>query len=95
MKNETKRPGEENKVDEETQTEDEEKEKSLLDKTNEASDRVEKATREAKKEADRLERLKSDEILSGKSEAGTPEPKKKEMTDEEYANKALSGDLNG
>ena len=70
-----------------TDVTDAEKTISELDKLKAANDEVEK-------ELLRKEELRAKVALGGQSEAGQEKPKPKEVSDEEYAKKALSGELN-
>lgn len=58
------------------------------------AERIDRGTKEMKELVDRNEKILADNIISGNAEAGTPQPKKKEMTPGEYAKIAESGGLN-
>ena len=79
-------PGVDNKK-EETNT------SPLIEKTNEASERLEKATTEMEKERKKIEKVSSDLMLQGKGLMGKPEQAKKELTDEEYADAYTKGEV--
>ncbi len=67
---------------------------SLLDKSKETAERLEKANEQTKKLLDKQEKLLSEQALAGRSLAGgstTPKEKEKK-TDAEYARGLLVGD---
>lgn len=70
------------------------KTKTKIDLANEAAERAEKAVKEARELADRLDAHKADEILSGEAEAGMIKPKPKPMTEREYAHALAEGRVN-
>ena len=72
----------------------EEKNLSLIEQAQEASGTLRDLLGAYKKENDRLEQLRAATILGGKGESNQPAPKKKEMTDEEFADAAMRGELN-
>ena len=65
----------------------------MIARANFAAERLEKANAEASKNLDRKEKLMAEQRLGGFTEAGQP-PKKEEMSDKEYAEKARAGELN-
>ena len=65
---------------------------SLVDDANLAAKRLEDATKEMRAENDRREDLIARQMLGGSTEAGQP-TEKKEESDKEYAEKAMSGEL--
>lgn len=64
-----------------------------IDDANLAAKRMEDANKEKRELLDREEELMAKRALGGGTNAGQ-EPVKKEVSDEEYAKKALSGELN-
>lgn len=60
--------------------------KTKIELANEAAERIENANKKTEELANRLEATKTEEILGGKSEAGTQKPKKTD--DEKWAEKA-------
>ncbi len=90
-------------VNEETKTESTEtdtkdrdtpKKADKIEQANAAAERLEKANKEKAELLAREEKLKADEIVSGQTEAGQETPKPKPLTDEEYANKVETGEVN-
>jgi len=74
--------------------EEEKPQMSVLDEAKATKEAIEKATASAKAEADRLERLKSEQLLSGTAGARIePEPPKVE-TPKEYVKRLERGDFN-
>lgn len=65
-----------------------------IDRANDAINRMEAANKIALDIVERQEALKSEEILSGKADAGKEAEKPKEETDSEYTARALRGDFN-
>ncbi len=63
----------------------------LIDKANLAAERIEKASEEMSKNLDRQERQSVEKTLSGKAKATGPQ--EKEETDEEYAERVMSGEV--
>ena len=47
-----------------------------------------------RQENDRKEKLLAEEMLGGKAAAGQKEPEKEKQSDADYAEKALTGELN-
>ena len=66
---------------------------SLLDKTNETVERLEKANEKREELLDRQEKMLSDKMLGGDSKAGEGTPVKKKLTDEEYAEAYDKGEI--
>lgn len=81
------------KVKEEKVEEEPKKANNLITEANEAAVRIEDANKEMKENLDRQERMKVEDSLGGKTEAGIPSEKKKE-TDSEYAERVLAGNVN-
>ena len=77
---------------EEKQEEPKEEQKpvSALEEVRKERIELEKLRDEIKEERERIEAIKTEEILSGKSETPSPE-KKKEVSPEEYAKSAMQG----
>jgi len=66
-------------------------EENLIDKAQQAAERLENANARLSMLLDKQERLKVKETLGGTAEAG--EPQKKEETPKDYAAKVLKGDI--
>jgi hypothetical protein len=64
-------------------------EKSLVDVAKEENAKMQELLGNLQKEREALERLRSDAILSGRSEAGRTIEKPKEETPQEYKNRLL------
>ena len=96
MEDETKKMGEiKGKEAEKTeQKAEEEKTKNAIEEAREIADRIERGNEEAAEYLARIERLRTEEILSGRTDAGQLPEKKKEVSNEEYAKKALEGEFN-
>ena len=75
-------------------SEEEIKEKTLLEKAEETASRIEKANLELRQLMDRQEHLMATERLNGYSEAGRKPVPPVELTDQEYAAKVLAGEIN-
>jgi len=67
---------------------------SLLDRANETAQRLEEANKKTEELLNRQEQLMAKEALGGRSEAGKGSIKKEEISDEEFANKVLKGEIN-
>jgi hypothetical protein len=67
---------------------------SVLDKAKAEREAIEKATASAKAEADRLEKLKSEQLLSGTAGARVEPAAPKVETAKEYAARVERGDFN-
>ncbi len=67
---------------------------SLYERTNEATERLEKANAKTEDLLNRQEALYEKKQLGGMSEAGQQPPKKEEVSDKDYAEKAMSGEFN-
>lgn len=70
----------------------EEKKKSnnpLLEESRALAERIEKASAEAKAQADRLEQLRSEQLLSGTAGIRPQMPEAKAETSKEYADRVL------
>ena len=76
----------------EQNTEEAPKELSTIEKANQAAERLERANEEKKKLLDREEKLYTDRMLGGKSEAGKP-MEKKEETPEEYKKRVMRNEI--
>ncbi len=66
----------------------------LVDRGIETAERLERANKKHEELLERQEALAVTNVLGGKSDAGQEPPKKKEISDKEYAEKAMSGELN-
>lgn len=65
----------------------------LIDNANEAAERLEKANEEKRKLLDREERITARKALSGKAEAGEEAKPEPEMSDKEYKDKVMAGEV--
>ena len=65
----------------------------MVDAANEAAQRIEDANKVHEELVQREEAAKTEEILGGKSEAGTIPEKPKELTDAEYAEAFQRGEV--
>ena len=68
------------------------KTQKVVDDTNAAAERIEKATEEMRKENSRHEEIMAKQALGGRAEAGSA-PKKERETDEEYAERFKKGEV--
>ncbi len=85
-------PADDKPADEEKKDEEEDSSPSdLVDKANEAAERLETATKELNKSLARQEKLAVETTLGGTTNAGQPANKE---TDEEYADKVAKGEAN-
>lgn len=82
---------EEKEVDITEKEETDDKSIDLIDKTNEATERRERANQKTEELIKRQERLTVETALSGDTEAGKTEEKKEE-TPEEYKNRIMAGE---
>ena len=67
---------------------------SIIDRAHQAAERLEKANAKQEELLKKQEDLMARQVLAGRSEAGGEPAKKKQITDEEYAEKAISGEFN-
>lgn len=67
---------------------------TLYERTNEATERLEKANAKTEELLNRQEELYEKQKLGGRAEAGAEAEKPKEDTPKEYAEKVMSGALN-
>lgn len=65
----------------------------LLEESKQTAESLKKLNEEVKENLKRLEELKAREILGGKSDAGTKQEVKKEISPKEYAEKVLKGEI--
>lgn len=79
-----------------TPTEDDGVKKTVetLDRADEIVSRRERVAAREEALQERKEALEARKAVSGETEAGQPQEKKAEISDKEYAEKAMSGDLN-
>jgi len=77
-----------------TEEEDKAEVSDIINKANEVVNKQIRANEETKRLLDRQDRLMARQALSGKADAGTKKPKKKEETDEEYTKKFDKGEVN-
>ena len=89
---EEEKPQEPEKPEVKEKSEDTVKTLDNIDRANEAAVRLEKANEEKTKLLDREERMKVEERLGGKTEAGQ-EPEKKEESPEDYADRVMGGNV--
>jgi len=66
----------------------------MIRRANEAAERLEKANKEARKIAERMESASIQRILGGEMEAGAKTPEPVELTPMEYAKKVQMGEIN-
>jgi len=66
----------------------------LIDRANEAAERLEKANAKQEELQLRKEQLAAKAALGGRSDAGKPEEKPKKMSDIEYAQALQKGEVN-
>ena len=66
---------------------------TTIDKYHEENNRRAELLKQETELQDRKERLHTEQMLGGRSEAGQAPPEKKESTPEEYAKQALAGEL--
>lgn len=66
---------------------------SILEQTNTAAERLEKANKEASEIVKRQEELYAQQRLGGKSQGAPQEKKPKEVDPSEYADNALKGNI--
>lgn len=71
----------------------EKKELTALEKIQEERDALEKATVEAQKVATELKELKTEQILSGKTDTTPPEKKTEEQSNADYLADAMAGKI--
>jgi len=91
---EVEKPKEEDNKKTTATVEEEKPNMSIIDQAREAAQLLREQLGQLKIENDRLEKLRAATILGGKSEAGQPPAKPKELSDKEFAEKALRGDFN-
>ena len=85
-------PADDKPADEEKKDEEEDSSPSdLVDKANEAADRLEKENERMEANVKIQEQMKVEKTLSGTADAG--QPAKKEETPKEYADRVMAGDL--
>jgi len=66
----------------------------LVDNAYDAAERLEEANEKQEELLERQEALFAKQLLSGKAEAGQKPQAPKELSDEEYAEKVLTGEIN-
>ena len=66
---------------------------SMLEEARKIVDDMKQANADRLKLIERDERLKAQEMLGGRSEAGAPPPEKKELTPKEYKDKVIAGEI--
>ena len=75
-------------AEDENEEEETPKEKTLYERTNEATERLEAANKKTEENINRQEELYEKQKLGGTTEAGQPtEPEKKEETNQEYVDR--------
>jgi len=67
----------------------------LIERAREERERLEAANRKKEELLNREEEIMAHRQLGGMSEAGTEKPKEEEISNEEYAKRAMEGKLNG
>ncbi len=93
MDEEKKTPEEGKKAEADTPTGDKPVEVDPFKRADERIERMEAANKKREELLEREERLAARKLLGGDIEAGQPEPKKEEMTPEEYSKKAMAGEV--
>jgi len=81
------------KTEPEAEVKEEDAPSSLLEETKATVKKLEEQNKVLKENLDRAEKIESDSLLGGRSNAGTQAPKEVEISDKEYAQKALRGEL--
>ena len=81
-------------VQEETSRQQETETTSVIQRAAEAAERLELANKKQEELMNRQEALMAQNLLGGKSAAGSVADKPKELTEEEYATAAIGGQLN-
>ena len=69
----------------------EEQKKTFLDEARAERERIEKAVAENKELIAKMEQLKEEQVMWGKTDAGKPQEKPKEETPKEYADRISKG----
>ena len=85
---------EETKEEPKEEIKEEPKSTALIDKAQEAAERLEKANEEQAKLLAKQEEILARQALGGRSEAGVGDPEKKKETEEDYAKRVISGEAN-
>jgi hypothetical protein len=85
---------EEEEKNEEEKPEEKQEKTPLITAANEAAERIEKANAEQKLLLERQEELMAQNALGGQSEAGAVPQKEKKLSDEEYSDLVLRGEVN-
>ena len=67
--------------------------KSLIDNANEVAARIEAANAKKEELLLREEKFAATKVLDGQADAGGVTPKPKEITDKEYAQKVMAGEV--
>lgn len=67
---------------------------NFIDRASEAAKRLETENKTMTENLSRWEKLKAMDMLGGQSESGVVQQPKPKMTDEEYAEKVLKGEVN-
>lgn len=66
---------------------------SMIDRAEKAATKMEEQNNRFEELLQRQEKAKAEDMLSGRTEAGTPQDKPKPITDEEYAAKLARGEV--
>jgi len=77
----------------ENETQNEEKPLSALDESKKILAEIEKQKIELKEWTERAEAVRSEQMLSGNADAGTPAEAPKKLTPREYAEKVMAGEV--
>lgn len=77
-----------------TETGDQPEASGLIDKANTAAEKLAIDLKKYETLISRHEEVIAKELLSGRADAGTLPPKEKPLTEEEYANKMMKGEVN-
>jgi|TARA_R100000501_G_C2630136_1_gene125235 hypothetical protein len=77
------------------ETKEEEKIPTSIERAEALAERLEAANEKNAEILKEQQDIRAEQILSGRSEAGTSPPQEKEETAKEYANKVMSGEIKG
>lgn len=72
---------------------DAEKKPTAIEAATALADRIDAGNKKAEEILERQEKLHAEQMLGGSSDAGQAPPKKEKMTDAEYKDKVMAGDI--